>query len=197
MIRGIVIFILVVALGYGGWLVYKQVTAGASVGSGDVSVRDAPAEKDRSDVAYTDLDGNRNNPQPTTTYDRNAAPTDNPVAVANQQPSDRPAPVADSSTPLVSPTLAPIPDNQIQTAVPASGTNMLASASPAALPVSDTIAPNPPNGAVFTGSGKFQWYRQGNITWRVNSGNGAACVAFATMEEWQKQIVYTHGCGTA
>ena len=64
----------------------------------------------------------------------------------------------------------------------------------AALPVSDTIDRNPPNGAVFTGTGDFTWYRQGDITWRVNSKTGASCIAFATIQEWQKRIVYTHGC---
>ena len=64
----------------------------------------------------------------------------------------------------------------------------------AALPVSDTIDRNPPNGAVFTGTGDYTWYRQGDITWRVNSKTGASCIAFATIQEWQKRIVYSHGC---
>jgi len=68
---------------------------------------------------------------------------------------------------------------------------------PAALPVSDTVAPNPPNGLAFGGTGKFQWYRQGNLTWRVNTASGSTCIAFATMEEWQKPLVYRHGCGNA
>ena len=62
-------------------------------------------------------------------------------------------------------------------------------------PAYDTVAPNPPNGTVFAGKGAYQWYRQGNLTWRVDSVTGRACIAFATMDEWQKQIVMSHGCG--
>ena len=70
-------------------------------------------------------------------------------------------------------------------------------ATPASLPTTDTVAPNPPNGLAFGGTGKFQWYRQGDLTWRVNTESGASCIAFATMDEWRKPIVYSHGCGNA
>ena len=73
----------------------------------------------------------------------------------------------------------------------------VATPTPSALPVSDTVSPNPPNGLAFGGTGKFQWYRQGNLTWRVNTASGSTCIAFATMDEWQKPIVYSHGCGNA
>jgi len=59
---------------------------------------------------------------------------------------------------------------------------------------SDTVPPNPPNGQAFTGTGKFQVYRQGNITWRVNTESGESCILLATQEEWRKPIVYSHGC---
>ncbi|SNS85778.1 hypothetical protein SAMN05421770_102607 [Granulicella rosea] len=62
-------------------------------------------------------------------------------------------------------------------------------------PAYDTIAPNAPNGAVFTGSGAYQWYRQGNLTWRVDSRTGRSCIVFATDEEWRKERVFSHGCG--
>lgn len=68
---------------------------------------------------------------------------------------------------------------------------------PAALPASDTVAPNPPNGLAFGGTGRYQWYRQGNLTWRVDTNSGEACVAFATMHEWSNPIVYSHGCGNS
>ena len=66
-----------------------------------------------------------------------------------------------------------------------------------ALPPSDSITPNPPNGMVFAGTGEYQLYRQGNITWRLNTKTGTSCIAFATMEEWGKPLVYSHGCGRA
>ena len=61
---------------------------------------------------------------------------------------------------------------------------------------SDTISPNPPNGEVFAGKGKYQLYRQGNITWRLDTDTGRACVIFATDEEWRKPKVYRTGCGS-
>ena len=77
------------------------------------------------------------------------------------------------------PALAPKPAAAIQTAT--SGT--------------DSIQPNPPNGVAFAGTGKFQVYRQGNLTWRVDTESGANCILFATMEEWKKPVVYNHACG--
>lgn len=63
------------------------------------------------------------------------------------------------------------------------------------LPVSDTQSPKAPDGLRFSGSGGYQWYRQGNLTWRVNTQTGASCIIYATMEEWHKPIVLQHGCG--
>ena len=62
------------------------------------------------------------------------------------------------------------------------------------LPPTDSIAPNPANGAAFAGTGRYQVYRQGNLTWRVNTDDGTTCILFATTEEWRKPIVYSHGC---
>ncbi len=60
----------------------------------------------------------------------------------------------------------------------------------ATVPASDTISPNPPNGEVFAGKGRYQLYRQGNITWRLDTDTGRACVIFATDAEWKKPRVY-------
>ena len=68
-------------------------------------------------------------------------------------------------------------------------------AAPAAAPADDTISPHPPNGMVFSGSGRYQVYRQGNITWRLDTETGRSCVIFATDEEWKKPRVYKAGCG--
>ena len=88
-----------------------------------------------------------------------------------------PAPSSSSSSPVVIPT----------TGQPG--------ALPAGLPTRDTESPNAPNGMRFAGSGSYQWYRQGNITWRVDTTTGRSCIIYATMEEWRKQIVMSHGCG--
>jgi hypothetical protein len=46
---------------------------------------------------------------------------------------------------------------------------------------------------VYGGTGRYQWYRQGNLTWRVNTETGQACIMFATDEEQRKPRVYQHG----
>ena len=76
--------------------------------------------------------------------------------------------------------------------VPTSGAQ---STVPAGLPTRDSEPANAPNGTRFAGSGSYQWYRQGNITWRVDTTTGRSCIIYATMEEWRKEIVMSHGCG--
>ncbi|SDF35796.1 hypothetical protein [Terriglobus roseus] len=77
-------------------------------------------------------------------------------------------------------------------------TGTVAAAAPtAATPATDSISANPTNGMAFTGSGKYQVYRQGNLTWRVDTETGRTCILFATMEEWRKPIVYQHGCNNS
>ncbi|HXB61384.1 MAG TPA: hypothetical protein VNU94_00870 [Acidobacteriaceae bacterium] len=63
------------------------------------------------------------------------------------------------------------------------------------VPATDSIPANPPNGMVFSGTGRYQLYRQGSITWRLDTDNGHTCIIFATDEEWRLQRVYSHGCG--
>lgn len=64
-------------------------------------------------------------------------------------------------------------------------------------PATDSQSPNAPNGMAFAGSGQFQVYRQGNLTWRINTSDGTTCILFATNEEWRKPLVYNHGCPTS
>ena len=65
----------------------------------------------------------------------------------------------------------------------------------ATLPASERINRNPPNGLVAAGTGKFELYRQGDLTFRLNTETGEACVLFATEAQWSKTLVYEHGCG--
>ena len=58
----------------------------------------------------------------------------------------------------------------------------------------DSQTRNAPNGMPFTGLGKFEVYRQGDLTWRVNTETGSSCVLFATLEQWRKQVVYRNAC---
>jgi hypothetical protein len=72
-----------------------------------------------------------------------------------------------------------------------------AAANSSAAPSADSISRNPPSGAVFAGKGMFQLYRQGDITWRLDTDSGAACILFATDAQWRNPLVYSHGCGPA
>jgi hypothetical protein len=92
----------------------------------------------------------------------------------------------------VAQTASPTPTTNYASVAPASS---YAAPAPAGLPTSDSQSPNAPNGMRFGGSGNYQWYRQGNLTWRIDTASGRSCIIYATMEEWRKQIVYSHGCG--
>jgi hypothetical protein len=63
------------------------------------------------------------------------------------------------------------------------------------VPSNDTLGPNAPNGMRFTGTGKYLLYRQGDITYRLDTDTGFSCVLFATDEQWKKPRVYRDGCG--
>jgi hypothetical protein len=63
-------------------------------------------------------------------------------------------------------------------------------------PSQDTLPAIPQNGQVYAGSGRYQLYRQGDITWRMDTQTGTACIMFATNEEWRKPQVYRRGCAS-
>jgi hypothetical protein len=80
--------------------------------------------------------------------------------------------------------------------VPASDTPS-SSTGQASAPATDSQSPDAPNGARFAGTGRYQVYRQGNLTYRFNTDTGQSCVLYATKEEWQRPEVYRHGCGSS
>lgn len=80
------------------------------------------------------------------------------------------------------------------TAAPSSGTQPIVI--PSSVPSTDSQQPNAANGVRFAGSGKYQVYRQGNLTYRIDTETGQECVLLATEEEWRKPQVYSRGCGT-
>jgi len=182
MLKRVLVVVVFIAVFIGGWVLYNR-NARNAMGSGDVVSTDS--SKSSSDSTNTDLDGRPVAPTPS----RSDAPgtiNGEPAAgtTSNQPPPAQKAPIAQSDTPTVTQVIAP--------AVASARSAISPTTAP---PTSDTIAPDPPNGLAFGGTGRFQWYRQGNITWRVNTSSGSTCIAFATMEEWQKPIVYSHGCG--
>lgn len=62
------------------------------------------------------------------------------------------------------------------------------------LPASETLSRNPPDRTILAGTGRFELYRQGDITWRMDTATGQACVLFATEAMWRRSLVYEHGC---
>jgi hypothetical protein len=92
-------------------------------------------------------------------------------------------------TPNQTPTTVVPSDQTTQPGTPGGG--MQASGAPP----SDTLGPNAPNGVHFSGSGKYLLYRQGDITYRLDTDTGFSCVLFATDEQWKKPRVYRDGCG--
>ena len=63
------------------------------------------------------------------------------------------------------------------------------------LPASETLSRNPPDRTILAGTGRYELYRQGDITWRMDTASGQACVLFATESMWRRSLVYEHGCG--
>ena len=118
---------------------------------------------------------------PTGSSDKKAADTDGEAIVYPSSVTAQP-----SSTAVAAPTSASSGLQVTQTGEPAHESN----------PAGDTISANPPNGMMFGGRGKYQVYRQGNSTWRMNTETGQTCVLFATDEEWKKPRVYHSGCGS-
>ena len=153
------------------WYGYSRHAADLAMDNGNVVSRDTPSSsKARLDSGAVDLDG-RPMADGASGYTSSTGST---AATGRSTPS----PMVPTAT--VPATPAAVPSN-IE----------------ASLPATDTLSPNAPNGMAFGGSGKYQWYRQGNLTWRINTQSGSSCIAFATMEEWQKPLVYSHGCGNA
>jgi len=144
----IIIIVCVVIFG-AVWVANRSRTQALT--SGEVSVRDQPGDK-----AKTDL-------EPTQT-----APSDQPASPEQPAQAHRSAPNAPGAR--------------------ADGESMTP-------PAADSISRDPPNGMVFAGTGRYQLYRQGDITWRLNTDTGQACILFATDREWSKPRVFEHGCG--
>jgi len=158
-----------------GWLLAVAVLAGGGwwlythTGSRAVSTSGDVVPRDASSDAEDAKDDADPGAPATPTPAAEAPATPAPAVIANITPASIPAPQA----PLQPETAAKLT---------------------AGLPVSDSIPRNPPAGMAFGGGGKYQWYRQGDITWRIDTVSGAACIDFATMDQWVRPIVYSRGC---
>ena len=56
------------------------------------------------------------------------------------------------------------------------------------------LAPVPLALNAFAGDDQFGWYREGDLTWRLDTESGFACVALATPRAWENPQIYSRRC---
>ena len=191
MIRTLLILVIVVVLGYLGFAAYQARSEKAKVDRGDYTCQgcDTPEQHARflKENSGDSMSGSRRAREVQGTV-QGAVQGAGQGTVQEDPSTDASGRVPAQST-MVEPAAAVV--------VPATSDAgaTIAGVPPAGMPVTDTLAPNPPNGMTFTGRGTYQWYRQGNLTWRVDTTTGQSCVIYATLAEWRKAIVKSHACG--
>ena len=159
------------------WYVQRAKTR--ALNSGDVYVREQPGENPKplppsapaSTVAPTTPSPASPAPSPSVTTTSPAVPAPKPSAAIT--PSATPTPTVATTKP----------------AAPASSRQATVR-----LPTADSIPREAPNGALYAAAGKYQLYRQGDLTWRLDTDTGWACVIFATDTQWSKPRVWREGC---
>jgi len=192
-IRNFIIALLIVLVIVVGYVVWKSHNGGNTFGDGAITEHSSSSSSDQTAMnngVTTDLDGNTEaHPTPSRSDDPG---TINTVPVGSTGSQNASGSTPTMGTPM---TQAPTPSQPNPVSAPGGLTARSPVLGPGAPPpTSDSLAPNPPNRVAFGGTGKYMWYRQGDITWRVNSDTGASCVAFATMQEWARPIIYQNGC---
>ncbi len=214
----IVLVIVGIYYGYKQYQVNKQDTDGAVVCKDGC---DTPEEKARfaKENSGDTADGNSERKQHTAREDASAIAAGFPAGTGPVSSNDPAQPNAQSSYTPVAPNVVPegqkplaggsyggygLSNNSTTSNPMSSMTNNAPESqgglrqpamAPVGLPMTDSRSPNAPNELRFAGSGAYQWYRQGNLTWRIDTASGRSCIIYATMEEWQKSIVVSHGCG--
>ncbi len=185
-VKRILALVLLVAICVGGFLRYQKYKKDKALTDGSYTcVGCLPPDKA---VAYEKYDRGEG---PDPEVGRNATPSQS-ANQASQSVSASANPAGYASTSQDASQATPV-------IIPAGSTSLARSQavtpinSPA--PTTDSIPANPQNGLHYGGSGSYQWYREGNLTWRVDTQTGTSCIIYATMEEWRKRIVMDHGCG--
>jgi hypothetical protein len=199
MAKRIVLLLVLIAILYVGFRMYQSHQQTLKVASGDFSCQgcDSPEEHERflKENSGDTPDGNSEHKMDSARVAAEKAAAGDTAATTT--PTTAPNSTGSSSMvspdqPTVYPPAAPPAASNAPVVVPTTGQP---GAMPAGLPTQDSESPNAPNGMRFAGSGAYQWYRQGNLTWRVDTTTGRSCIIYATIEEWRKQIVMSHGCG--
>jgi hypothetical protein len=190
-VRRIIIIILIVLVICAGYWVWRNHTTGVSFGDGTITATNSSSSSDESTMnngVTTDLDGNTvAHPNPSRSDDPgtiNTVPVGSTGTQSSTGSTTMGTPMTSATPPQPSPVSAP---GGLTARAPVLGPR-------GPIPKSDSLSPNAPNGVGFAGTGKYMWYRQGDITYRVNSDTGARCIAFATMQQWSRPIVYQNGC---
>jgi hypothetical protein len=151
--------------------------------TGEVHVRQLPADETAKSAAPEAIPAD----QPTQPDDHPAAPDSVTSESINSDSATPQLAIPDSTTPQpAAPQVAQADRNKPQTQSPVY-----------TLPATESLSRNPPNRTVLAGTGRFELYRQGDITWRMDTASGKACVLFATEAMWRKPLVYDHGCGNS
>jgi hypothetical protein len=221
MFRSILTVVLIVLLVAGCWMIYKRVNSDNGLGTGAVFVTNSG--KDQATTYFGDRAQEEARPTPSHSDDPGTINTE-PVPGYNANsgaststaptPAINPQPLPPSPAPYAQGPITPQPYGSEQSAgsqqygqpsgKPSSGRRydqqgydqQPYSAERSPISGGDTFGPNPPNGFAFAGDGKYELYRQGDLTYRMDTKTGASCILYATMEEWAKPLVYSHGCGS-
>ncbi len=192
-------FCIFVAMCVGGYFIYDHIHQEKLMTNGDVTCigcmsPEASARFAKENSGET-ADGQSEHKIRTAREENAAGNPEGAVAAGQVAPQPAAAPTAAQTAPAPVVAAAPVPTPAAQPAMAARTYTTSTGPAPASLPARDSIAPNPSNEVRFSGTGNYQWYRQGNLTWRVDTVSGRSCIDYATLEEWRKQIVSSHGCG--
>ncbi len=206
MVRNILIVAILCFLGWFGWRQWQLHNETAQLNSGDIVCPDCPqgdakARFDKENSGDTS-DGNSEHkdesarvagreadlgtgsgatgtssmvpPSQTTTF---AAPSSSPAGMTPARPAATTLPVVPmAGQPVALANSAGVP-------------------APVEVPAHDSEPANAPNGMRFAGAGTYQWYRQGDLTYRIDTATGKSCVLYATKRQWRDPLVYNNGCG--
>jgi hypothetical protein len=194
MVKWILILLLLLAVVYGGSLLYTNHRQAAQAYTGDVTCLggcDSPEAHARflKENSGDTPDGDSERKQNTARVAAERAEE----GYSSDYGASSPAP-SGASTMVAPGDSMDLPQSASTPAMlPNSGQR---AALPSGLPTHDSEPPNAPNGMRFAGSGIYQWYRQGNLTFRIDTSTGRSCIIYATKKLWRDPLVYSNGCGS-
>ncbi len=194
MVKWILIMLLLLAVIYGGSLLYTNHRQPAQAYTGDVTCLGGCDSPEAHARFLKENSGD--------TPDGNSESKQNSARVAAQRAElGYPSNDTTSSTPASGSSSMVAPDDSMYAPQSASSPAVVPTtgqrgALPPGLPTRDSEPPNAPNGMRFAGSGVYQWYRQGGLTFRIDTSTGKSCVLYATKKLWRDPLVHSNGCGS-